>query len=371
MFPNIPLHRINWPTTIFLCATFLLTVIGVPIYVWHFGIDLFQIGLFLFYFWASAMSITLGYHRLFSHRAFKAKWPVRLATLLFGSCAFENSALDWSADHRRHHKHVDEEEDPYNINKGFFWAHMGWLLVRLSCRKPEGVNDLLKDRMVMWQHRYTHIIGVVVGLILPAALGYWWDGWVGALGGFLIAGVARVVAVQHSTFFINSLCHTVGKRPYDTRTSARDSWIMAIFTFGEGYHNYHHSFQHDYRNGVKPWQYDPTKWVIWALAKLGLASELRRVAPEKIVLTELREARRQSERKIAKLAAAKADAACPYWQKTSAALHELSEAVAKSYAELEKAVADRVTVSKEVLEKWRMQAAELLDALSHAEHAHA
>jgi HAD superfamily hydrolase (TIGR01509 family) len=96
--------------------------------------------------------------------------------------------------------------------------------------------------------------------------------WQGALGGFLIAGVLRVVVVQHSTFFINSLCHTIGKRPYSTKHSARDSIVMAFATFGEGYHNYHHEFQHDYRNGVKPWQWDPTKWTIWTLSKLGLAS---------------------------------------------------------------------------------------------------
>jgi stearoyl-CoA desaturase (delta-9 desaturase) len=110
--------------------------------------------------------------------------------------------------------------------------------------------------------------------------------------------VARVVAVQHCTFFINSACHTIGKRPYSSRCSARDSWIMAIFTFGEGYHNYHHEFQHDYRNGVKPWQFDPTKWTIWLLSKLGLASKLRRVPSEKILLAQLAEAQRQLQTKL-------------------------------------------------------------------------
>ena len=117
---------------------------------------------------------------------------------------------------------------------------------------------------------------------LPTLLGAWWNGGIGALGGFLIGGVAKVVVLQHCTFLINSACHTIGRQPYSTRCSARDSFLMAIFTFGEGYHNYHHEFQHDYRNGVKPWQWDPTKWLIWTLSKLGLTSGLRRVPAEAI-----------------------------------------------------------------------------------------
>ncbi|MFV1995229.1 MAG: acyl-CoA desaturase [Verrucomicrobiales bacterium] len=206
----------NWVTTWFLIATALTAVIGTPIYLWYFGLDWFQAGLFIFFFAASGFSITLGYHRLFSHLSFKARWPVRLFTLLFGACAFENSALDWTSDHRRHHKHVDTEDDPYDISKGFFWAHIGWLFFKLHASKPmDNVNDLRKDPLVMWQHRWVQWIAAV-GLFLPAVFGYLWNGWEGALGGFLIGGVSRVVFLQHCTFFINSLCHIVGCRPYST-----------------------------------------------------------------------------------------------------------------------------------------------------------
>jgi stearoyl-CoA desaturase (delta-9 desaturase) len=129
-------------------------------------------------------------------------------------------------------------------------------------------------------------IAVLVSFGLPPILGYLWDGWVGALGAFLIAGVARIVVLQHCTFLINSACHTIGRQPYSTRCSARDSLFLAFFTFGEGYHNYHHEFQHDYRNGVKPWQIDPTKWIIWTFSKLGLTRDLRRVPKEKIESAE-------------------------------------------------------------------------------------
>jgi len=113
-------------------------------------------------------------------------------------------------------------------------------------------------------------------------LGFLWNGWTGAFGAFLITGVARIVVLQHGTFLINSACHTIGRQPYSTKCSARDSFFLALLTLGEGYHNYHHEFQYDYRNGVKPWQMDPTKWVIWMLSKLRLVRGLRRASADKI-----------------------------------------------------------------------------------------
>ena len=299
MFSRIPFDRVNWITSSFLIGTLVLTLTAVPAYIWQFGIDWFQVVLFFVMFCACGFSITLGYHRLFSHLAFKAHWSVKLFTLVFGAGAFENSALMWSCEHRTHHKHVDHDEDPYAISKGFFHAHIGWLMFKL---RPdityENVSDLQKDKLVMWQHRNAQLIAVLVAFVFPAVLGWFWGGWQAALGGFLIAGVARVVALQHATFCINSLCHTIGKRPYSSQCSARDSWITAVVTFGEGYHNYHHEFQHDYRNGVKPWQFDPTKWIIWTLSKLGLAGNLRRVPSERILLAQLGEAQRRFETKL-------------------------------------------------------------------------
>ena len=296
---GIPLDRVNWPTSLFLLITLVLTVTTVPAYLWVFGLDWFQAGLFAFLFIASGMSITLGYHRLFSHFAFRARWPVRLATLIFGSAAFEGSALEWTSDHRRHHKHVDHDDDPYDITKGFFHAHIGWLLFKLKPIPPlDNVNDLREDPLVMWQHRYCYWIAAFMSFVLPPLLGWVWGGPKAALGSFLLAGVARIVCVQQTTFFINSFCHYIGTQPYSSRCTARDSWIMALCTFGEGYHNFHHEFQHDYRNGVKPWQFDPTKWAIWLLGKTGLISQLRRVAAEKIVLAEIAEKQRQLERRL-------------------------------------------------------------------------
>jgi stearoyl-CoA desaturase (delta-9 desaturase) len=291
---RIPSTRINWTNSSFLIGTFVITCTAVPLYLWHYGVDAFQVSMFLAFVIATGLSITLGYHRLFAHMSFQALWPVRLMTLIFGAAAFENTALAWVSDHRRHHKHVDHDDDPYDISKGFWHAHIGWILFKLDPEPPlDNVADLRKDALVMWQDRYYLPLAVGVGFLVPALLGFLHSGWLGALGGFLLGGVARVTAVQHMTFFINSLCHTIGRQPYSDRCSARDSWVMAIFTFGEGYHNYHHEFQHDYRNGVKWWQWDPTKWTIWTLEKLRLVRGLRRVPEEKILLSQLADTRRR------------------------------------------------------------------------------
>ena len=289
-------HDIRKTNTAFLFGTFLTTVTAVPAYIWHYGLSGFQLGLFIFFTVSTAMSITLGYHRLFSHLTFKAQWPVKVYTLLFGAAAFEGSALEWSADHRRHHKFVDHDEDPYDISKGLFHAHIGWLLFRTGPTTPlTWVKDLKNDRLAWLQHRFYVLIAIGMGFGLPALIGGLWGGAVGALGGFLIAGTARIVVVHHMTFCINSLCHWIGDRPYSTHCTARNSVIMAICTFGEGYHNFHHEFQYDYRNGIKPWQWDPTKWAIWTLSKIGLASNLRTIPEEKIVKAQILE----HERKLA------------------------------------------------------------------------
>jgi len=287
------LNKIRWANSAFLITTFVTAITAVPWYLYTYGLSAFQFWLFFFFFISTGFSITLGYHRLFSHLTFRAKWPVKVFTLLFGAAAFEGSALSWCADHRRHHKFVDHDEDPYDISKGFFHAHIGWLLFRTGPETPlTWVRDLQNDKLAWWQHQFYVPLAFAVGFGLPALIGGIWGGPGGALGGLLLAGVARTVFVHHMTFCINSLCHWIGDRPYSSNCTARDSFLMALFTFGEGYHNYHHEFQHDYRNGVKPWQFDPTKWTIWLLNKMGLVSGLRTVPEEKILKAQIAEQER-------------------------------------------------------------------------------
>jgi len=367
-FKNFEVDRISWMTAIFLVATMLVALIGLPLYIWkapsesiHWG---FQLSLALFYTIATGLSITLGYHRLFSHLSFKAKWPVKFFTLIFGAAAFENSALDWSEDHRDHHKFVDKDNDPYDISKGFFYAHMGWLIFKLlPAKNHDNVKDLLKDPLVVWQHRHVQKIAIFMSFILPAILGWLYGGPITALGGFLIPGVARVVLVQHSTFFINSICHMFGKRPYSTRMTARDSAVIAFLTFGEGYHNYHHTFQHDYRNGVKPWQFDPTKWSIWLLSKLGLTSDLRRVPDNKILLAELTEAHRQIDSQLTTWVTALPESARKLKKDTLESICKMSDELALHCKELQESTKKKIEVSNKTLNQWRKQVAHALTEL--------
>lgn len=338
-----------------------------PWYIWTRGFDLFQFGLFLAYFIATGLSITLGYHRLFSHLSFQAKWPVKLATLVFGAAAFENTVIEWTSDHRNHHKHTDHDDDPYDISKGFWHAHIGWILFKLNAEPPiDNVPDLERDRLAQWQHKYYVWIAVIVGFIVPTLLGYWYGGADAALGAFLIAGVLRTTLVQHMTFFINSLCHTIGGQPYSTRCTARDSWIMALFTFGEGYHNYHHEFQHDYRNGVKWWQWDPTKWTIWTLSKLGLVSNLRRVPEDKILLAQITEARRRIDERLACSQRPVPQRLREMIETSNARLQQLSERWAQVKADYAQKKSEYANKADEHIENAKAALAEMQRELRHA-----
>jgi stearoyl-CoA desaturase (delta-9 desaturase) len=382
MFKRIPFNRVIWVTSVFLMVTICMSLTVVPWYVWHFGLNWFLVSLFLVFYIAAGISITMGYHRLFSHLSFKAKWPVKLFVLIFGSAAFENSAYDWVSDHRRHHKHVDEDEDPYDITKGFFYAHMGWMMFKLRPDPPQdNVADLEKDPLVMWQHRYTHWIGIAFGFGLPTLIGatYGWFHYgtayemgVQALGGFLLAGVLRIVCVQQSTFCINSVCHTLGSRPYSTRCSARNSGLVALVTFGEGYHNFHHEFQHDYRNGIKFWQFDPTKWSIWTLNKLGLTSDLRRVPESRILLAELAEAHRELDASLEKSTTGLSQQARTMVASSIEAVQEISRRLNVRISEMQATARGKMDVTRETLNEWHRQiTAELRAAREHLELIHA
>jgi stearoyl-CoA desaturase (delta-9 desaturase) len=231
-------------------------------------------------YFCCAISITGGYHRLFAHRTYQAARPIRLFYLLFAAASLQNSALRWCVDHRAHHANTDSCKDPYSIGRGFLWAHIGWVICRGNVTHELGrVRDLAADPLISFQHRYYPLLAFVMGVVLPGTLGSLWGDTIGVL---LVGCCLRVVLQWHATFAVNSIAHTIGRQPYTTTVSARDSWFTALVTLGEGYHNYHHRFPSDYRNGVRWYQFDPTKWFIWMLAKLRLAAGLRRVPPEVI-----------------------------------------------------------------------------------------
>ncbi len=230
----------------------------------------------------SGLSITAGYHRLWSHRSYHAAWPLKLFFVIFGTFALQNSVLIWCARHRIHHRFVDDiERDPHSIRTGFWHAHIGWMLRHWSTSEVDfdRVRDLETDPLLRWQHRHYWILTWLLNLGVPAFLGL----LVGeVIGMVLLAGAVRLVFSQHCTFFINSLAHSWGKRHYSDQNSSRDNGWLALLTWGEGYHNFHHAFQSDYRNGERWWHFDPGKWLIAACSAAGLASKLNRTPTFKI-----------------------------------------------------------------------------------------
>ncbi len=280
---QLPKKPLDWVNISFLLSTPLLSILlGLWFHVsyegakWPFWI------LALAFYIVTGFSITAGYHRLFAHRTYEANPLVKFFFLLFGAACFQNSALKWASDHRAHHYHVDEEDDPYNIGRGFFYAHIGWIFYKQNDTNPfdnKFAKDLVRDPLMRFQHRYYLLISVLIGMILPGIIGHFMGSF---LGGFALAGILRIVWVHHSTFFINSLCHVVGKQTYSKEHSARDSFIMALFTYGEGYHNFHHTFPNDYRNGIRWYHFDPTKWLILSLRIAGMAQKLKK-APERMI----------------------------------------------------------------------------------------
>ncbi len=280
------LKRINWTNTLFLTITPLVAIVGTIVIITSGNLHWATVLLALVFTGLTGLSITAGYHRLFSHRSYKTVWPVRLFFLLFGAAAFEGSVMEWCTDHRRHHRYTDTDKDPYSISKGFWYAHIGWLFVLDSTKRDySNVDDLAADPLVKLQHRFFVPIAVFMGFILPTALAaLWGDAW----GGLFIAGALRIVFNQQMTFCINSVCHMFGERTYSKQQSARDNWITALFTYGEGYHNFHHQFAVDYRNGIRLYDYDPGKWLIRFLAFFGWATDLKQATKEQIVRYQLR-----------------------------------------------------------------------------------
>lgn len=233
------------------------------------------------WYWLTGLGITAGYHRLWSHGAYRASLPVQLFLLFCGTGAFEGSVRWWARDHRAHHRYVDTPSDPYDVNQGFFYSHIGWMLIKQDPARigRHDISDLNAQALLRFQHRYYLLLAPLISLGFPAAIAHMWgDAW----GGLMIAGVARLVVVHHSTFCVNSLAHYFGDQKYTDAQSARNSIFTALVTFGEGYHEYHHEFPSDYRNGIRWYHWDPTKWLIRALSLLGGAKNLKRFPQNEI-----------------------------------------------------------------------------------------
>ena len=269
-------------------AAVVLPVVGLVaamILAWGGGFRMIDLGLFLAFYLISGLGITIGYHRLFTHRSFEAPAPVRWFWAVAGSMAAEGSVIDWVGMHRCHHQHSDDHHDPHSphqhgsglkgLVRGFWHAHTGWMF------KPDPVNldryvvDFKDDKVVQAVSRQFGL-WFLVGLVIPAVIGGLWDmSWKGALLGFLWGGAVRVLWVHHVTWSINSVCHIWGARPYKSHDESRNNVVMGVLAFGEGWHNNHHAFPASARHGLAWWQFDSSYLIIRLMEKLGMASKVR------------------------------------------------------------------------------------------------
>ncbi|OOQ86484.1 Acyl-CoA desaturase [Penicillium brasilianum] len=250
---------------------------------------------FFTYATASGISITAGYHRLWAHRAYSAGNFLKVILAIVSTSAGQGSIKTWCRDHRAHHRYTDTDRDPYSAHKGLFYSHYGWIVIKRK-REQTGqvdVQDLLNDPIVLWQRKHYTSLFFLTAFIFPTAYcGLIYGDYA---GGFIWASWIRLFLIQQGTFCVNSLAHWAGDQPYASRLSPRNSFFVALITWGEGYHNFHHEFPVDYRNGIRWFDYDPTKWFIWLCEKFNLASNLKRFPENEIHKGKFQQIQRQLE----------------------------------------------------------------------------
>ncbi len=260
-------------------------LIGAMVLVWGRGFDWLNLGLLAGMYLATGFGITVGYHRLFAHRAFATSRIVQATLAVLGSMAVEGPLLRWVAFHRSHHHHSDREHDPHspqthgaglrNMLRGFWRAHAGWIFEKYPGRLDEYVADLRAERLLRILSRLFPL-WATLGLLIPTVLaGLVTRSWSGAFLGLLWGGLVRICLVHHITWSINSVCHIWGSQPFKTHDHSRNNVIFGVLAFGEGWHNNHHAFPTSARHGLRWWELDVSYLVIWLMSRLGLAWNLR------------------------------------------------------------------------------------------------
>ena len=276
--------RVVWKNVAIMSVLHALWACGVVIgtqamwqsYIWYIFLSL-----------GGGFGVTAGAHRLWTHRTYKAKTPYRIMLMCFNCLAMQNSILVWSRDHRLHHKYVETDADPHNANRGFFFAHVGWLLmykhpqVIIKGRNID-VNDLKEDPVVMFQDRYYIKLCLLFSVLIPAFVPWYFWGE-SALVSFFFLFAFRYITSLHCTWFVNSVAHLWGHKPYDKHSNPTDNPFVCYAAAGEGYHNYHHAFPFDYSTGEYGPKLNMTTIFIDIFAALGLVYDRRQVSQEAIL----------------------------------------------------------------------------------------
>ncbi|XP_055018485.1 stearoyl-CoA desaturase b [Boleophthalmus pectinirostris] len=240
----------------------------------------------------SGLGVTAGAHRLWSHRSYKASFPLRVFLALGNSMAFQNDIYEWARDHRVHHKYSETDADPHNATRGFFFSHVGWLLVRKHPDVKEkgqklDMSDLEEDQVVMFQRRHSLLSLVVMCFVLPTLVPWW--GWGESLEvAYFLPGLFRYALQLNATWLVNSAAHMWGNRPYDVTINPRENHMVAFSAMGEGFHNYHHTFPFDYGTSEFGWRLNPTTAFIDLMCFLGFASDRKKVSKEMILARKQR-----------------------------------------------------------------------------------
>lgn len=263
----------------------LMGLVAAPFFLWGWGFSWVDLGLLLGMIFLTAIGITVGYHRLFTHHAFETNIVVKFVLAILGSMAVQGPVLKWVATHRRHHQYSDRPEDPHTPHhhgggvlgtlRGAWHAHIGWFFKPDPEDMTRYVPDLRRSRALRVVDALFPL-WVVLGLVIPAVLGGVISGtWAGVWTGLIWGGLVRVFVVHHGTWSINSACHLWGQRTYRSGDQSRDNIVFGVLAMGEGWHNTHHAFPTSARHGLRWWQFDVSYWVIRALALLGLAWHVR------------------------------------------------------------------------------------------------
>ena len=263
----------------------MLALAAVVLLAWGWGIDILDVVMAAVGYVVSGFGVTVGYHRCFTHRAFKARRGLRIALAIAGSLAVEGSPVQWVANHRRHHAFSDREGDPHSpwrygtdvraLAKGLLHAHVGWMLRRELSNRARFAPDIHADRDLRVVGRMFGPL-TAVSLLAPALVGGLVTGsWAGALAGFFWAGVMRMALLHHITWSVNSVCHVAGSRPFASRDKATNFWPLALISFGESWHNSHHVDPSGARHGVLPGQIDPSARLIWIFERFRWAYDVR------------------------------------------------------------------------------------------------
>ena len=275
----------------FIAVPFLAILLAIPV-AWGGWLGWTDVALSFVFYAVTGHGITVGFHRYLTHGSFKAKRPLRVGLAVAGSMAIEGPAIRWVADHRKHHKFSDKEGDPHSpwrygdtvpaLMKGLWYAHMGWLFDVEQTPQRQYAPDLLADRDIVRVSRsFVHL--AATSLLLPAVLGglLTWS-WHGALTAFFWASLVRIGLLHHVTWSINSICHAMGDRPFESRDRAGNVWWLAVPSMGESWHNLHHADPTCARHGVLRGQVDTSARIIWVMEKFGWISAVRWPVKERI-----------------------------------------------------------------------------------------